>query len=269
LTTAVARGWHRPVRRRDVALVMTSAALIWLALVAGAVWQVREHGQSAVALRHQTITLRLPAGMPARAEVHTPLYTRLDTQSKVAVPIDQLVSVQLVNKLNARAVINTTVPVDTSISFDQDIPVSTQVAMKVPVVSWLPAMDVTVPVTFKVPVRLTVPIKVQVPLALDVKVSGQVNDAIKVPVRATMNVSVPIHAKLKADVLNRADFNLVGLQAPFDLRIEQAEVRTPLRDIGWCYSATCVGLKEAPHVQQGQHTQHREHEGGDAMDQAH
>lgn len=219
---------------------MASAALIWTALVVGAAWQVREHWQSVAALHHQTVTLRLPAGMPARAEVHTPLHLRLDTRSKVAVPIDQLVSVHLLNKLSAQAVINTTVPVDTSISFDQDIPVSTEVQMKIPVVSWLPAMNVMVPVTFNVPVRMAVPIKVQLPLTLDVKVSGQVSDPIKVPVRTTMNLSVPVHAKLQADVLNRADFNLVGLQAPFDLRIEQAEVRTPLRDIEWCYSITCV-----------------------------
>ncbi|MDO9006468.1 MAG: hypothetical protein Q7V20_23745 [Aquabacterium sp.] len=246
------RGWHRPVRRRDVALVMTSAALIWVALLAAAAWHVREHWQSVVALRDQTVTLRLPTGMPARAEVHTPLFLRLDTQSKVAVPIDQLVSVQLLNKLSAQAVINTTVPVDTSVSFDQDIPVSTEVEMKIPVVSWLPAMNVMVPVTFKVPVHLTVPIKVQLPLALNVRVTGQVSDPIKVPVRTTMHLSVPVHTKLQADVLNRADFNLVGLQAPFDLRIDQAEVRTPLRDIEWCRSITCVGSEEAAHVQQGQ-----------------
>lgn len=219
---------------------MTGAAVLWLAMLAGVAWAVREHGQSIVVLRHQPLTLRLPTGMPARAEVHTPLFTRLDLQSKVAAPIDQVVSVQLLNKLSARAIINTSVPVDTSISFDEDIPVSTEVEMKIPVVSWLPAMNVMVPVTFRVPVHMTVPIKVQVPLALDMAVTGQLTEAIKVPVRATMHLSVPVHAKLRADVLSIADFNLTGLQAPFDLRIEHAEVHTPLRDIGWCLGLTCL-----------------------------
>lgn len=234
------RGWHRPVRRRHVALVMAGVALTWTAAVASAAWFTREHWQSAVTLRDQTITLRLPTGMPARAEVRTPLHTRLDTQSTVAVPIDQMVRVQLMNKLGAQAVINTTVPVDTSVLFNQDIPVETSIEMKVPVVSWLPAMNVVVPVRFSVPVRMSVPIHVQVPLALDVHVAGQVSEAMAVPIRTTMHLAVPIHAKLQAEILNRADFNLVGLQQPFDLSIAHAQVQLPLRDIDWCYSITCV-----------------------------
>lgn len=234
------RGWHRPVRRRDVVMVMLGAALLWSTLVAVGAWQVREHWQSAVSLRHQPLTLRLPSGMPALAEVHTPLLTRLDLQSRVAAPIDQVVGVQLMNTLNAQAVINTVVPVSTSVHFEEDIPVSTEVEMKIPVVSWLPAMNVVVPISFSVPVRMTVPIKVQVPVALDVTVTGRVADPVKVPVRTTMNLSVPVHAKLRADVLNVAEFNLVGLQAPFALSIEQADVILPLRDIGWCQGTRCA-----------------------------
>lgn len=234
------RGWHRPVRRRDVLLVMLVAALLWMAMVAGAAWHLREHWQSVVALRHQPIILRLPAGMPARAEVHTPLLTRLDLQSKVAAPIDQVVGVQLMNTLNAQAVVSTVVPVDTSIRFEQDIPVSTEVEMKIPVVSWLPAMNVVVPLTFNVPVQMTVPIKVQVPVALDVKVTAQLAETVKVPVRTTMNLTVPVHANLRAEVLSVADFKLVGLQESFELNIDQAEVRTPLRDIDWCHGGRCL-----------------------------
>jgi hypothetical protein len=242
VTTGVAapRGWHRPVRRRDVALVMLSAALLWAVLVVAAAWHFREHWQSAVTLRHQPLTLRLPAGMPARAEVHTPLSTRLDVQSRVVAPIDQVVGVQLMNTLNAQAIVNTTVPVSTSVDFEQDIPVSIEVEMKIPVVSWLPAMNVVVPITFSVPVRMTVPIKVQVPVALDVKVSGQVAEMVKVPIRTTMNLSVPVHAQVRADVLNLAEFNLVGLQAPFELSIDRADVRLPLRDIDWCHGGRCL-----------------------------
>lgn len=234
------RGWHRPVRRRHVVLVLVGAAVLWLAAMLAAAWHLREHWQSVVTLRHQTVTLRLPTGMPARAEVHTPLFTRLDLQSKVAAPIDQEVSVQLMNTLNARAVINTTVPVETTVDFQQDIPVSTEVEMKIPVVSWLPAMNVKVPVAFSVPVHMVVPVKVRVPVALDVKVRGQVSEALKVPVRTTVHVTVPVRAKLRADVLNLADFNLVGLQQPFELRIEQAEVHTPLRTIDWCRGTRCL-----------------------------
>lgn len=238
------RGWHRPVRRRDVLLVMLGAALLWTALVGAAAWHVRAHWQSVVALRQQPLTLRLPEGMPARAEVHTPLLTRLDTRSKVAAPIDQVVGVQLMNTLNAQAVVNTSVPVDTSIRFEQDIPVSTVVEMKIPVVSWLPAMNVLVPLTFTVPVQMTVPIKVQVPVVLDVKVTAQLAETLKVPVRTTMNVTVPVHARLQADVLNLAEFKLVGLQEPFEVNIDQAEVRTPLSDIDWCHGGRCLSAAQ-------------------------
>lgn len=234
------RGWHRPVRRRHVVLTMAAVALLWLAIVAGAAWFTREHWQSAVTLRDQTITLRLPTGMPGRAEVRTPLHTRLDTQSTVDVPIDQMVRVQLMNKLGAQAIVNTSVPVDTSVEFQQDIPIETSIEMKVPVVSWLPAMNVVVPVKFSVPVHMTVPIRAQVPLVLDVHVAGQVSEAMAVPIRTTMRLNVPVRAKLQAEVLNRADFNLEGLQQPFDLTIAHAQVQLPLRDIEWCYSITCV-----------------------------
>ena len=231
--TSGLRGWRRPVRQRHVVMVMGGTTLVWSAAVGIMAWQVLTHWQSLVSLRHQPVTLRLPTGMPGRAEITTPLFTRLDLKSRVAVPIDQVVSVQLMNKLNARTVIKAEVPVETSVTFDEDIPVSTEVEMKIPVVSWLPAMNVRVPVMFKVPVHLKVPINVRIPLALDVKVSGDVSQPLKVPVRTTLQLTVPVHAKLEAQVLNRADFNLVGLQAPFELRVEQAQVRVPLRDIGW------------------------------------
>jgi hypothetical protein len=233
-------GWHRPVRRRHVVLVMTGVVLVWVVVVAGAAWTVRERWQTEVSLRHQPVTLRLPTGMPASAQVSTPLLTSLDLQSKIAVPINQMVSVQLMNKLGARATINTSVPVNTSIVFEQDIPVSTEVEMKVPLVSWLPAMNVTVPVNFSVPVHMTVPIQTQVPLSLDMQVTGQLSEALKVPIRTTMHLNVPVHAKLRAEVLSQADFNLVGLQAPFELMIDQAHVRLPLSDLSWCHSITCV-----------------------------
>ncbi|RZI81426.1 MAG: hypothetical protein EOP38_19385 [Rubrivivax sp.] len=238
-----ARGWHRPVRRRHVLTVMLATALIWTALVATAVWHVRQRWQAELDLQHQPLTLSLPTGMPARAEVRTPIYTRLDFLAKVAVPIDQVVGVQLMNQLSAQAVVNTSMPIDTSITFEQDIPVATEVQMKVPLVSWLPAMDVTVPVQFSVPVRMTVPLHFQLPLAMDVHVAGQVSGALKVPLRATMNLSVPVHAKLRADVLNRAEFQLVGLQKPFELRIDQAQVRVPLRDLDWLATRAPTSLK--------------------------
>jgi len=234
------RGWHRPVRRRHVVLVMGGVALVWIAAVASTAWFTRAHWQTSVTLRDQNITLRLPTGMPARAEVSTPLHTRLDTHATVAVPIDQMVRVQLMNKLGAQAVINTTVPVDTTVEFHQDVPVETSIEMKVPVVSWLPAMNVVVPVKFSVPVPMTVPIPTPVPLALDVHVAGQVSEAMAVPIHTTMRLKVPIHARLQAEILNRAEFNLVGLQQPFNLSIAHAQVQMPLRDIDWCYSITCV-----------------------------
>lgn len=231
---STATGWHRPVRRRHVVLVLGTVMLCWAASVAGAAWYVRTNWETAVAMRHQALTLRLPTGMPARAQVSTPLYTQLDVQSKLAVPIDQMVGVQLMNKLGAQAVITTTVPVDTTVAFDQDIPVSTEVEMKVPLVSWLPAMEVMVPVRFSVPVHMVVPVRLSLPLALDVHVAGELNTPLKVPIRTTLNLKVPVHARLKAEVLNRADFNLVGLQKPFDLAIDQAQVRVPLSGISWC-----------------------------------
>lgn len=232
--------WHRPVRRRHVVVVMSLVVLAWLTLLGLALGYVLGHWQAEVLLRHQGLSLRLPEGMTSRAQVLSPLATRIDTQSSLAVPVDQMVKVSVVTPLAAHARLKTTVPVDTSVHVDQDIPVETRVKVQVPLVSWLPSMTIMVPLRLTIPVHMVVPVHLQFPLALDVKVSGSLLDPLSIPIRTTMHVKMPVKSDLAGEVMSQTDFRLQGLQAPFDLTLERAQLKVPLSHIKWCQSMTCV-----------------------------
>ena len=199
----------------------------------------RAHWQVALSLQDQSMMLRLPKGMAAQADIHTPLRTRVDSQARVTVPLDQMLSVALAQPLSARVVINTTVPVDTVITYEAQIPVVTEADLQVPLTSWLPKMAVKMPVRFSVPVKLSVPIHLQAPVALDVLATAHMDEALQVPVHTTMRLKFPVRADLQADVISQAHFNLVGLQAPFALEVSSIRVVMPLQDIGWCFLRDC------------------------------
>ncbi|MDE2401377.1 MAG: hypothetical protein KGL90_06900 [Burkholderiales bacterium] len=219
---------------------MLITLLVWSAMVASACVYVEAHWQAMVPLRGQSIQVRLPSGLRAQADVRTPLQTRIDTRSTIAVPIHQTVGVELIKPVSATAVIHTVLPVDTSVSVDQEVPVVTEVEVQVPLVSWLPRMKVVLPVKFSVPVRFSVPVHLQVPLDLDVHVAGRLAGPLQIPIHTVMHATVPLHTDVQAEVLNQADFTLLGLQDPFRLTIHEALLRMPLRDIAWCHNITCV-----------------------------
>ncbi len=234
------RGWHRPVSWPQLVVVALSVALIWLGLMATAWVYLRDHWQLALSVHDQPVMLRLPKGMAARADIHTPLRTRLDTQAHVAVPLDQMLRVALAQPVSAHALIKTTLPIDTVIRYEAEIPVVTEVDLLVPLTTWLPKMTVKVPVRFSVPVKMAVPVHLQVPLVLDVLATGQMTDALQVPLRTTMRVKFPVHADLQAEILSQAHFNLLGLQEPFALNLESIRLVMPLQDIGWCLRSICM-----------------------------
>jgi hypothetical protein len=239
-------GWHRPVGWRALIVVSLLILAGWLVLMTGLVWWLRGHWEALAVIRNIPVSLSLPSGMKASAEVHSVLHTRLDMTQSLAVPVDQLMQVQVMDRLNARAQVHTVVPVSTTVAFAADIPVSTQVQAEVPVVSWLPAMTVNVPVRFVVPVKVSVPVKVDVPLNLDMQVRADVPDALQVPLKATFMARIPIHADIRSQLTRQADFTLAhGIHA-MPLMIESASLNLPFTAVKWeLREEGAVGLSPA------------------------
>ena len=223
----VPRGWHRPVR--PVALVLVGAAVlvVWGGLMLAATWVVYERWDAILTLRDQPVTLRLPAGMEARADVALPVRTRLDLAANVTVPIDQTLAIEVGDGLQARTRLTTRVPIDTVVHVAQVVPVRTSLQLSVPVVRWLPDFHVTVPVTLDLPIRLDVPVKLEVPLDLDLHASGELRAPVRVPLKADLAVRPEIHAPLQVGLSQQMAFRLSGPMPPMPLRIEQARLRLP------------------------------------------
>lgn len=232
-TSARPRGWHRPVGWRALITVSLLILLGWLILMTGLIWWLRGHWEALAVIRHIPVSLSLPSGMTASAHVHSVLHTRLDTVQSLSVPVDQQLHVQVMDRLNARAQVNTVVPVSTTVAFAAEIPVSTQVQAEVPVVSWLPAMTVKLPVSFVVPVKVSVPVKVDVPLNLDMLVRTDVPDSLQVPLKATFRTRIPIHADIRSQLTRQADFTLAQGIVAMPMVIESAALNLPFTDVRW------------------------------------
>lgn len=221
------RGWNRPVRPAALILVGGAVLLAWLALMVGAVWYFYEHWQAQLSMRDQPVRLRLPPGMVAMAEVDAPLRTHLKLQPLVRVPVNQTVSAQLSDQLQAQVQLDTVLPVDTSVTVDQIVPVKTTLSLALKLRSWLPAVPVTVPVTLDLPVHMTVPVKADVPVKLDIVASGTLPPALDIPINTVFELRPQIDSDIQAKLLSQTAFKLVGPLAPFDVRIARAELSVP------------------------------------------
>ncbi|MBH1986805.1 MAG: hypothetical protein I8H76_05750 [Burkholderiales bacterium] len=227
LPPAARRGWNRPVR--PVALVWVSAGVLlaWLALMLGATWFVYTALDVRIALRDQPVSLRLPEGMKALADIQGPIHTRLDLRPRISVPVRQTLSAEVSDSLHARVKLQATLPVQTVVHVDQVVPVRTQLQLSVPVFSWLPRFEVTVPVALALPVRMDVPVSLSVPLQLDALVSGVFREPVSVPLDAVFALRPEIHAPLQAQVRRQMAFELLAPMPPVPLVIERASLLAP------------------------------------------
>ncbi len=226
------RGWHRPVKPLALVLVAVTLLLLWLLIFSMAFWYFYGHWEARFTLLDQPVALRLPVGMPAVAEVQTPLHTRLDFSPALHLSLKQSMAVQLPARVNAQVQMNTTVPIDTEVSVSQDIPIHTQVSVEVPVRSWLPIFPMMLPVDLVLPLRMVVPIHARVPVALDVLVSGELPPSLSVPLDMHMNLKLRILGDLSARMVGHTEFRLLAPQEPFPVQIEKAALHVPFKLTG-------------------------------------
>ena len=226
-TVQAPRGWNRPVR--PVALIVVGGAvlLIWLVLMAVSVWYFYEHWEARLTLHHQAVTLRLPAGMPAMAEVGAPLHTRVNLQPLLHVPVKQMVTAQLPDHIQANVKLQTTLPIDTTVTVDQVVPISTVLDTTVQLKSWLPRIPVSLPVSFNLPLHMVVPVKAEVPVDLDVVASGDLPPTLRIPIDAGFDVRPVVKGAIQARLLSQTAFRLMAPVEPFALSIEEAHLRVP------------------------------------------
>lgn len=221
------RGWKRPVRPVALMVVGGAVLLIWLALMTVSVWYFYEHWEARLTLHNQDVSLRLPGGMQALAEVSAPIQTRINMRPLVHVPIKQTMAVQLPDHLQARVKLNTVLPVDTTVNVDMLVPVNTTLSLSVPLHAWLPHIKVTLPLTVNLPVHMVVPVKAQVPVDLDMVVSGDLPPLLNVPIDTTFDLRPEVKGRIQARMVNQTAFSLVSPVEPFGVRIEQAHLRVP------------------------------------------
>lgn len=221
------RGWNRPVR--PVALVLVGAAvlLVWGGLMWATTWYVYASWDAIVDLREHRVTLRLPEGLQALADVPAPLQARVNLAPRVTVPVRQTLAVEVSDSLQARARVQTRVPVDTVVHVEQSVPVRTSLQLRVPVVSWLPRFEVTVPLVLDLPVKLDVPIKVDVPLDLDVLASGELRAPLQVPLDANLRLRPEVSGNVQVGISRQMAFRLLGPMAPMPVLIEHARLNLP------------------------------------------
>lgn len=227
LLPSAPRGWHRPVRPVALLVVGVLLLLIWLVLITGAVWYFYARWEARVTLHDQKLTLLLPAGMPAMAEVTSPIRSKLDFTPQLHLPIKQNLTAKFDDHVQVRAQVHTMLAVDTSVNVDQVVPVRTVLNVDVPVHAWLPRMKLAVPVTLSLPVHMVVPVKSQVPVDLDVVVSGDLPKSINVPLDATLDLSPHVKGAINARMSALTEFRLVAPVPPVELSIEHADLRVP------------------------------------------
>ena len=220
-------GWNRPIRPLALIVVGGAVLVIWLVSMAASVWYFYEHWEARLTLINQPVRLRLPAGMLAKAEVSSPLKTRIDMRPLVRIPIKQTMSVQMPDELHAMAHVKTTLPVDTSVSVEQLVPVTTTLHMQIALRSWLPSMAVSVPVTINVPIKLTVPVKAEVPVDMDVAIRGKLPPTLNIPIDTVFSVQPHVQGVVSAHMSSQTTFSLLSPVEPFPLTLERASLSVP------------------------------------------
>lgn len=207
--------------RAQVLCVFAAVILAWVALIGFIAYLMADRLQARLDVRGLQLTLDLPAGLQAHATPRAAVTSRLDTRLRLRVPFDQAVRVDLPDELVLRAQANVRVPIDTTFHIRSTIPVTGVLRAKVPVRTWLPELEVDVPVRFDVPIDVSLPLQARVPVGFDQLLRTRVQEAIRVPLRALLNVEAPIRSPVQGELVGHATFTTTeNLQVPVVLRAD-------------------------------------------------
>lgn len=219
---------QHPVQRRHMWLMLGLTLLVWIGAAIWAARQVVQQGVATIALSTLPLSLSLPAGLKAHADIASDVHSHLNVRAQVVVPIDQTMHVGLAQTIVTQVALETEVPITTSVRFKGDIPVDTLVALDVPVVSWLPRFQVVVPVKVVVPVDITVPVNTRVPLHLNMPVEARLVSAPPLPIKARLPVEVRVESPVVGRVVNRAGFTVVGPMSALPVGLRAVDIKVPL-----------------------------------------
>ena len=226
----------RPVTRGQMVATVALASVAWLAMAVAGLFWFKGQWLAALHVQDQALGLSLPTGLRASADVHSSIHTRLKASPRILVPLDQMVTVSMSQELVGTTHLTATVPIDTEVSYAAQVPVKTEVTMEVPIISWLPSMTVTLPLAFSVPVKVSVPFKTNMPVSLDIKAVARVPHALRLPLKGTMDLIVPLNEPLQAEVLSRTQFELVAGIENMPVMISNTTLKMPLSHLslqGW------------------------------------
>ena len=207
------RGWHRPVRPRALLVVSAVLLLLWLVLMVGGVMWFYARFESHITVREQPVKVRLPSGLPALAEMSSPLRLQLPQALKVNVPVKQMVPMRLHDSVHARVQLKTVLPVSTDVRVDHEVLISTVARLHAPV-------------------HLVVPVRADVPLDLDMAISGELRESVNVPVDTVLTLRPEVKGDIVAQMRTQTAFRLFGPQEPVPMTIVDARLRVPF-DLAW------------------------------------
>lgn len=186
----------------------------------------------------QRISLRLPDGLRAQADIKDPVPIRIDGMVSATVPIDQTFQLPLRGTYVAQVAFNADIPLKTRVTYTGSIPIRAFADLRgstalVVDSRFLPKFDLLarVPLNFDLPVTLSVPIDTRIALVYRGPLSFTLNQNLALPIRTMVKTTFPLHRDAQAPVLARVGLQVHAPAAAIPLVIEQATLSLPLRQL--------------------------------------
>lgn len=192
----------------------------------------------------QRLSLRLPDGLRAQADIKDPVPIRIDGMVSATVPIAQTFQLPLRGSYVAQVAFNADIPLKTRVTYTGSIPVRAFADLRgstalVVDSRFLPKFDLMarVPLNFDLPVTLTVPIDTRIALAYRGPLSFTLNQNLALPIHTVVQTQFPLHRDAQAPVLARVGLQVHAPTTAIPLVIEQAALRLPLSQMSLQRSA--------------------------------
>lgn len=186
-----------------------------------------------IGLRDQPMRIVVLDPLQISADVHTPLQIAVDDVLDARVPVDQIVTLPVRERMEVHAAfegpvrVRMDVRVQDRIEIDQEIALNTMVETEFLGARQRLPIRGRIPLRASVPIDLVVPIDQDVPLSFDGPIEVRMEQDLKVPLRAVFDTRVPIRGRLTVPVLEPFEGTVHIQQVPTRIQVESADLQVP------------------------------------------
>ena len=229
-----------PQRQQGVSLLLLLLVFV-LAIGAGGIiaYLIISRVDVTLILRDQPATAIIPQQIRGKAEVSGSIKLHLNDSIRTSVPIDQKVTIPIKDTLNIIAYFKGAVPLKLKVRLRDNIPLKQIVDLNTTVEAFLPELGTTIsiPLRGKIPIDIIVPVDLEIPIDQLVNldfvtpVTARIDQMLTVPLKTTINASVPIDSDLDVPVLNQLKAVVNLPTGPSKVVITQADLTLPLRTL--------------------------------------